>query len=344
MSGEHDPAHRLHDGDLREVLRPAPAVDRKGQRAAHPRVAVGLAGVVRGEEQRAVPVALLHRDLVAERVHEVVARLRREAPELDGGPVAADGLDAHRHLLGDDRLEPVEVRLPLAVVVVVSHPFHERAGLVLDELERAGPVHVVRVPAMAVLFQVLLAVDPVERRRERRQEGAGRELQVDHERGVVGRLDRLDHAEERLADTRHAFGREDEPVVGGLDVLGGHRGPVVERHPLLDLERVGLAAVGRLRHVTDAQVADEVRRLGILRIDPDQQAVERGVGVHDGVGGFPVSVLRRRFAGDDEFEGSTLLNLRRGHGLGAETESHRAAEQQRSDGPGSGARYVAFHL
>ena len=196
---------------------------------------------------------------------------------------------------------------------------------------------------MAVLLQVLLAVDPVERRRERRQERAGRELQIHHEGGVVGRLDRLDHAEERLADTRHAFGREDEPVVGGLDVLGRHRRPVVERHPFLDLERIRLAAVGRLRHVTDAEVADEIRGLGIFRIDPNQQAVERGVGVHDGVGGFPVSVFRRRLAGHDEFEGSTLLDVLRGHGLGAETNADRAAEQQRGDGPGSGAPYVAFH-
>ena len=158
-----------------------------------------------------------------------------------------------------------------------------------------------------------------------------------------GALDRIDHVEERLAGTRYALGREDDLVVGGLDVLGGHRRPVVERHSLLDLERVRLGTVGRLRHAPDTQIADEVRRLGILRIDPDQQTVERCVGVDDGVGGFLVPVLRRRFAGYDEFQGSTHLNVLRGHGLGAETNAYRAAEQQRGDGPGSGAPYVAFH-
>ena len=343
MTGEHHAAHRLHDRDAGQVLRAAPPVHREGEGAAHPRVVIRLARVVRGEQEHAVPVALLHRDLVAERLDEVVARLWREAAELDRRPVAANGLDAHRHVLGDDGPEAVEVGLPLVVVALVLHSVHECTGLMLDELERAGAVHVVLVPVVTMRLQILLAVDPVERGRERGQEGAGRELQIEHDGGVVGRLDRFDHVEERLPRARHALGREDDPVVAGLDVRRGHRRSVVERHAFLDLERVRLAAVGRLRHVPDAQVAHEVGGLGILRVHPDQQAVERCVGMDESIGLLPVSVLRRRLAGHHEVQRATCLRRFRECALGAEAEPYRAAEKQRGGGSGPCAPIVTFH-
>ena len=55
----------------------------------------------------------------------------------------------------------------------------------------------------------------------------------------------LDHDEERLARARHALGRKDDLVEGGLDVRRGQRIAVVELHALADLEGVCLAAIGR---------------------------------------------------------------------------------------------------
>src|SRR3546814_18632750 len=55
-----------------------------------------------------VPVAFLDLHLVPQRGNEVVARLGREAAELDGRPVAADSLQADRHLWRLDGLAAVE--------------------------------------------------------------------------------------------------------------------------------------------------------------------------------------------------------------------------------------------
>ena len=49
-----------------------------------------------------VPIALLHCDLVAERLDEFVARGGRHAAEFDRCAVAADRLDPHRLLIGID--------------------------------------------------------------------------------------------------------------------------------------------------------------------------------------------------------------------------------------------------
>ena len=94
----------------------------------------------------------------------------------------------------------------------------------LDVARNAAAVDVLAMPLVPMLVQVLLAVDPVERRRDRRHEGAGRELEVEHQRGVVGRFDGLHHLEERLAGARHALRRKDDLVVCCLDVRRGQRG------------------------------------------------------------------------------------------------------------------------
>src|SRR3546814_10694363 len=96
MALEGDAADRLHDGDLGEVIRAAPTVDGEGQRAARVGIVEGLPLVIRRQEQRAVPVAFLHRDFVAKRLDEVVPALRREATELGMGPTAADRLETQR--------------------------------------------------------------------------------------------------------------------------------------------------------------------------------------------------------------------------------------------------------
>ena len=70
--------------------------------------------------QHAVPVALLHRDVLAERGDQVVAALGRKAAELDRRLVAADRLHAQRLRLGEDRLEAVEVGHARVIVVGVA--------------------------------------------------------------------------------------------------------------------------------------------------------------------------------------------------------------------------------
>ena len=50
-------------------------------------------------------------------------------------------------------------------------------------------------------------------------EGAGRELQLEDHRVIVGRRDAVDGNEERLSRTGDAFRREDELLIGGDDVM-----------------------------------------------------------------------------------------------------------------------------
>ena len=58
----------------------------------------GFSLVVWGDDQSAVPIALLHRDFVAEGADQLVDRRGRQAAKLDRGTVAADRLDPHRLL------------------------------------------------------------------------------------------------------------------------------------------------------------------------------------------------------------------------------------------------------
>jgi hypothetical protein len=70
-----------------------PAVDRQGQRAAHPGIVGRLSFVVGLDDPAAVPVALLHGDLVAQRAYQLVAHGRWKPAELDRCTIAADCLD-----------------------------------------------------------------------------------------------------------------------------------------------------------------------------------------------------------------------------------------------------------
>ena len=73
----------------------------------------------------------------------------------------------------------------------------------------------------------------------------------------------------------------------------------MELDAVADLEGVGLAVVGRLRHL-GAQIADEIGRRGrVLRVDPDQHAVERRGRVHRRVGRLAMPVEARRRVGRD---------------------------------------------
>src|SRR5215471_15157964 len=91
--GKTMPAILTHDRNLGECRGVVPIVDRKGQRAADPHIVERLLLVVWGHEEGAVPVALLHRDLVAEVLDQLIARRGRQAAELDCRAIAADRVD-----------------------------------------------------------------------------------------------------------------------------------------------------------------------------------------------------------------------------------------------------------
>jgi hypothetical protein len=73
-AGEHDAADGLDDRDLRYCRRAVPAVDPQTQCPADARVVKRLSLVIGRHRAGDVPVALLYRDLVAERLDQLVAR------------------------------------------------------------------------------------------------------------------------------------------------------------------------------------------------------------------------------------------------------------------------------
>ena len=150
------------------------------------------------DDAAAVPVAFLHRDLVAEFLLQLVARGRRQSAELDRGAVGADRLDAGRLLRRINALDRVEIRLARHVVIGVAHAVDRLPGLVSGELERAGPHDVLFVP-VRVFFEDVLFVDPGERVGQRRQECRRRELQAEDDGLGIGIFDLLDHVEIGLA-------------------------------------------------------------------------------------------------------------------------------------------------
>ena len=302
----------MDGGDLGERGRSLPRVDRQRHGAAHPHIVERLLLLVGRQEVDAVPVAGLHRDLVAQLLDQLIARRRRHAAELRGGAVGADGVDAHRLLGGEDGDEAVEVGLTLMVVVGIAHALDRLAGLVGDELERSRAQDVLLEPAR-ILLQGLLLVDVGERIGQRRQEGPGGELQLEHHGLGIGALHRVDHHHVALARARHALGRMHDVLPARRHVGGRERRAVVELHALADLEGVGLAVVGGHRHL-GAEIADEVRRrCRIVGIDGDQRAVERRRGMERGVGVFLVPVeARRRIGRNHVGERAAALDVLRG--------------------------------
>ena len=149
------------------------------------------------------------------------------------------------------------------------------------------------IPAR-ILVEDLLLVDPAEGVGERRQKCSGREFQVEHDGRRIGRLDRVDHHVMALARAQDALGRMDDVVPARRHVRCGQRRPVVKLDTLADLEGVGLAVIGRLRH-RRAQIADEVgRRRRVVRIDADQHAVKGCGRMHGREGALAVGIKARR--------------------------------------------------
>ncbi len=195
------------------------------------------------------------------------------------------------------------------VVVPILFALDRLADLVIDKFERTGAEDVLLVPAR-VLVEDLLFVDEVERVGERRQKRAGREFEMKDDSLRVGRLDFVDHQIVTGACAQLAVGGKDDLVVARGHVGGGQRRAVVKFDVPADLEGVGLAVVGRLRHL-GAEIADEmgyVRR--VFRVDADQHAVERRDRMHRRIGALAVPVkARRRIRRDHVGEHPAIFRL-----------------------------------
>ena len=321
-SGEDDPADGVDVGDLGELRRRVPTVDRQGQRSAHADIVERFFLVVDLDKAAAVPVAGLHRDFVAELLLQLVDHRRRITAELDRRPVAADRVELHHLLGGIDADKAVEIRQTLMIVIWVPNSFYRLANLIFDEFERAGAHDVLLVPA-GILVENLLFIDPRIGIGERRQKCIRRELQVEDDGRRIGRRNRVDHHVVALARAQDTFGRKDDLVPARRHVGRGQRRPVVELHALADRESVGLVAVCRLRHHR-AQIANQVGgRRRVVRIDPDQHAVERGRGMDRCKGGLAMRVEARRCVRRDHVgQGAAIFwrlflcskNSRRKHG------------------------------
>src|SRR5271155_4234093 len=258
---ESDATDGVHDRDLGQLRCAAPTVDGQGQRAPYADVVERFALVVRGYPPATVPVAGLDGNLVAERLFQLVDSGRWKAAKFDCSPVRADRLDADRLLVGIYPGKAVEVRQPRTEVVGVALTLDRLAGIVADELERARAEDVLFVP-VRVLVEDFLFIDPGIGVGQRRQKRVGGELQPENHGGRIGGLDFVHHDEVTLSGADDALRREDDLIPARRDILRRQWRAVGEFDLFADLEGVGHAVVGRLRH-RRAQIADEI--VGLAR-------------------------------------------------------------------------------
>jgi hypothetical protein len=150
-------------------------------------------------------------------------------------------------------------------------------------------------------------------------------LHLEDDRERIGRLDRADIPEGRLAGRYHALRRIAQPVIARLHVRRCQVGAVVEFHARVELERVG-HQVGR-----DLPRLREIAlHLGeLVEIEAQQGGIERGGEMQRRIGVAAMVVVVRRLGADGELQGSALLRRLRA-GLGhraAEGDGRRAAHQ-----------------
>ena len=184
------------------------------------------------------------------------------------------------------------------VVIRVALAPDRLARLVADQLEGARTHDVFLVPAR-VPVEDLLLVDPGVGIGERRQKSAGRKFETEHHGQRVRHLDLVDHDVEALTRAGDAFRRIDDLAPARCDIDGCQRRPVVKLHPVANLEGVGPAVIGRLRHL-GAEIAHEIGRRGrVLRVDPDQDTVIRRRRMHRRVGCLAMAIEARWRVGRD---------------------------------------------
>src|SRR5262249_9361080 len=252
----------------------------------------------------AIPIARMNGVLYPRGADQSAGRRGRQAAKLDRGTVASDRLDPHRLLFRIDTGHAVEIGQSLVIIIFVALPLDRLTGLVFDELERTGSEDVFLIPAR-VLIENLLLVDPGEGVGERRQECAGREFETEDHGQWIGGLDLVDHDIKTLARAGHTFGWIDDLVPARGYVVSGQWRAVMELDAVADLEGVGPAVIGRLRH-RRAEIADKVARgAGIVRVDPDQDAVIGGRRVDRGIGRLAVAVKARRSIGGGDIRHNT---------------------------------------
>ena len=295
-----------------------PAVDRQGQGAAHAHIVERLARLVRRDQGAAVPVALLHGDLVAQSRDQFVARRRREAAELDRRTVGLDRGHADCLLVGEYADEAIEIGQAGAVVVRIAHAGDRLAQQVFLEAERAG-THDVRLEPVRVAVEDVLLVYEGVWIGERRQKCGGGELEVEDDGFRVGCRDAVDHRVIAAAHADDACRRVDDVVPACRHVVGGQRRAVLEFDIAADREGVGAAVVG-WRGNRGADVADELGGYGrIFRVGADQHAVERRHRMDRCEGVLAMTVEAWRRVGRDH-EGQDAAALWRVVGEGGEAE------------------------
>ena len=97
----------------------------------------------------------------------------------------------------------------------------------------------------------------------------------------------------------------------------------MKRDATSDLERVLRAAICSCRHITFTKIAFKVCRVcRIVRIYPNQQAVERSDGMYHAERGFLMAIIRWDLAGHYKIQGPTGLRCRR-------HRSRRQADRQK---------------
>ena len=178
-------------------------------------------------------------------------RLARRHRIGDADVIDAAGQD-RRPQLGRKRqrmkeLHLVEIRQPLVPVIRVL--LQQPAFVLdpLDALERAGAgIDLDLAQIVVVVFQRLLADDDVPAAGDCRHDEIGRPRLGQHElhRALVGRLDFLDRPEQHAARDADPLRRLADAVEGGLDVVRGQLGAVVELHAVAQMKRVGLCVLG----------------------------------------------------------------------------------------------------
>src|SRR4029450_8680348 len=97
------------DGRLRQHAGRPVAIQREREGAADAAIAERLFLVVDGDQEAAVPRALLHGDFLAERPDDVVSLGRGEATELDVGGAPADSRCARGIVADEEGLVAIEV-------------------------------------------------------------------------------------------------------------------------------------------------------------------------------------------------------------------------------------------
>ena len=231
--------------------------------------------------------------LVAQSRDKLVARGGRKAAKLNRRPIGFYSGDPDRLLVREDADEPVQIGQSRPVVIGVAHAGDRLSRLVVLEAERPRAHDVLLEPARVAVEDLLLVDEGVwigERRQKRRR----RELEVKDDRLGIGRLDRIDHRIVAATHADHAFRRIDDLVPACRHVVCGHDGAVLEPDIAADLERVAAAPIRRLGNL-DADIANEFGGVsGVLRVCPDQHAVERCHRVNGREGVLAMAVEARR--------------------------------------------------